>query len=109
DLRHPRKPGPGDTEQLLPAADAAPRLRGRRGRHGQGERRDAGDGVMKRGRRECGQSLVLAALLITALTGFVGLAVDGGEAANEQQIVRSAADGAALAGAYSIGKGSTIA
>ena len=61
----------------------------------------------KRGQR--GQSLVLAALLITALTGFVGLAVDGGEAANEQQIVRGAADGAALAGAYSIRKGSTIA
>ncbi|MDQ6917927.1 MAG: pilus assembly protein TadG-related protein [Candidatus Dormibacteraeota bacterium] len=64
---------------------------------------------MNRRSRQRGQSLVLAALLITALTGFVGLAVDGGEAANEQQIVRSAADGAALAGAYSIGKGSTIA
>jgi Putative Flp pilus-assembly TadE/G-like len=64
---------------------------------------------MSRARGQRGQSLVLAALLITALTGFVGLAVDGGEAANEQQIVRSAADGAALAGAYSIGKGTTIA
>jgi LysM repeat protein len=53
-----------------------------------------------------GQSLVLAALLITALTGFVGLVVDGGEAANEQQIVRAAADGAALAGFYAIAKGS---
>ncbi len=64
---------------------------------------------MNRRSGQRGQSLVLAALLITALTGFVGLAVDGGEAANEQQIVRSSADGAALAGAYSIGKGSTIA
>ena len=43
------------------------------------------------------------------MAGFVGLVVDGGEGANEQQIVRNAADGAALAGAYSIGKGSTIA
>ena len=50
---------------------------------------------------------MLAALLITALTGFVGLAVDGGEAANEQQVVRSAADGAALAGIYAISKGAT--
>jgi Flp pilus assembly protein TadG len=65
--------------------------------------------VIRRRRGQRGQSLVLAALLITALTGFVGLAVDGGEAANEQQIVRSAADGAALAAAYSIGKGTTIA
>jgi Putative Flp pilus-assembly TadE/G-like len=65
--------------------------------------------VTSRHRPQHGQSLVLAALLITALTGLVGLAVDGGEAANEQQIVRSAADGAALAGAYSISKGSTLA
>jgi len=65
--------------------------------------------VIRRRRGQRGQSLVLAALLITALMGFVGLVVDGGEAANEQQIVRSAADGAALAGAYSISKGSTIA
>jgi Putative Flp pilus-assembly TadE/G-like len=61
---------------------------------------------MNRRRRQSGQSLVLAALLITALIGFVGLVVDGGEASNEQQIVRSAADGAALAGAYAIAKGS---
>jgi len=61
---------------------------------------------MNRHRRQGGQSLVLAALLIPALTGFVGLAVDGGEAANEQQIVRSAADGAALAGLYAIANGS---
>jgi hypothetical protein len=65
--------------------------------------------VTRRHRRQRGQSLVLAALLITALTGFVGLAVDGGEAANEQQIVRSSADGAALAGIYAISKGTTTA
>ncbi|HEY8679953.1 MAG TPA: pilus assembly protein TadG-related protein [Candidatus Dormibacteraeota bacterium] len=62
--------------------------------------------MTRRHRDQRGQSLVLAALLITALTGFVGLAVDGGEAANEQQIVRSAADGAALAGLYAIANGS---
>jgi Flp pilus assembly protein TadG len=65
--------------------------------------------MSRRHRAQGGQSLVLSALLITALIGLVGLVVDGGEAANEQQIVRSAADGAALAGAYSISKGSTIA
>jgi len=64
---------------------------------------------MNRRRGQRGQSLVLAALLVTVLTGFVGLVVDGGEAANEQQIVRSAADGAALAGNYAIVKGSTTA
>jgi Flp pilus assembly protein TadG len=62
-----------------------------------------------RRRSERGQAMVLAALMITVLIGFVGLVIDGGEAANEQQIVRSAADGAALAGVYAISKGSTTA
>ena len=62
-----------------------------------------------RRRTERGQALVLAAIMITVLIGFVGLVVDGGEAANEQQIVRAAADGAALAGIYSLSKGSTTA
>lgn len=64
---------------------------------------------MHRRRGQRGQSLVLAALLITVLIGFVGLVVDGGEAANEQQIVRAAADGAAIAGTYAIAKGSATA
>jgi Flp pilus assembly protein TadG len=59
-----------------------------------------------RPRRQQGQALPLAALLITVLIGFVGLVIDGGEAANEQQSVRGAADGAALAGIYAISKGS---
>jgi len=60
-------------------------------------------------RGERGQTLVLSALLIVVLIGFVGLTVDGGEAAAEQQLVRNAADGSALAAAYSLNKGSTIA
>jgi hypothetical protein len=60
-------------------------------------------------RGERGQTLLLSALLVVVLIGFVGLVVDGGEAASEQQMVRNAADGAALAGAYSILRGSTIA
>ena len=62
-----------------------------------------------RRRTERGQALVLAAIMITVLIGFVGLVVDGGEAANEQQVVRAAADGAALAGVYSISTGTTTA
>ena len=62
-----------------------------------------------RRRRQRGQALVLAALMMAVLVGFVGLVIDGGEAANEQQIVRAAADGAALAGVYSISKGTTTA
>jgi hypothetical protein len=58
-------------------------------------------------RRQRGQSLVLAAILITVLIGFTGLVVDGGEASAEQEAVRGAADAAALAGVYSLGKGST--
>lgn len=60
-------------------------------------------------RGERGQTLVLSALLIVVLIGFVGLTVDGGEAAAEQQLVRNAADGSALAAAYSLVKGSSIA
>lgn len=62
---------------------------------------------MTRERRQRGQSLVLAAILITVLIGFTGLVVDGGEASAEQEAVRGAADAAALAGVYSLARGST--
>jgi hypothetical protein len=49
-------------------------------------------------------------LLLAVLAGFVGLVVDGGGVAAEQQLVRNAADGAALAGGYAIFRqGSTLA
>ena len=62
---------------------------------------------MTRQRGQRGQSLVLAAILITVLIGFTGLVVDGGEASAEQEAVRGAADASALAGVYSLSKGST--
>jgi len=53
--------------------------------------------VSRRG--QSGQSLVLAAILMTVLVGFTGLAIDGGEATAQQELVRNAADGASLAAA----------
>ena len=64
---------------------------------------------MTRRRGEGGQTLILSAILVVVLIGFVGLVVDGGEAASQQQLVRNAADGAALGAAYSLQQGSTIA
>jgi len=52
--------------------------------------------------------LVLAALLSAVLLGFLGLVVDAGQLAAGQQADQSAADGAALAAAYSIGAGATV-
>jgi hypothetical protein len=40
--------------------------------------------------------------MVTVLIGFTGLAVDGGEAEAQHQLVRNAADGAALAAAYGV-------
>ena len=55
---------------------------------------------MSRGQR--GQAMVLAAILMTVLVGFVGLAIDGGELQSAGQLAHNAADGAALAAAYGI-------
>jgi len=64
--------------------------------------------VSRRG--QGGQSLVLAAILMTVLVGFTGLAIDGGEATAQQELVRNAADGASLAAAYGVGvRGDTLA
>ncbi len=50
-------------------------------------------------RRQSGQAIVLIALLITALIGFLGLAVDGGRVFIDRREQQAAADSAALAAA----------
>lgn len=61
---------------------------------------------MSRGcrRGQTGQTLFLVAILSGVLAGFVGLVIDGGQVVAQQQLARSAADGAALAGAYAIAR-----
>jgi Flp pilus assembly protein TadG len=54
---------------------------------------------MRRFRDESGQVLVLVALSMTVLLGFVGFATDVGVMLRERRMVQSAADAAALAGA----------
>jgi len=51
---------------------------------------------------ESGQALVLIILLLVALIGVVGLAVDGGILYSARRSAQSAADNAAMAGAYAI-------
>ena len=51
---------------------------------------------------ESGQILVLVMLLIVALIGMVGLAVDGGRLYSARRSAQSAADNAAMAGAFAI-------
>jgi hypothetical protein len=54
--------------------------------------------------------MALFAVLSAVLAGFVGLVIDGGRLTSQQQLVRNAADGAALAGAYAIaGQGAGLA
>jgi hypothetical protein len=54
--------------------------------------------------------MALFAVLAAVLAGFVGLVIDGGRVASQQQLARNAADGAALTGAYAIGvQGTTLA
>ena len=60
-------------------------------------------------RAERGQALIIVALLSAILVGLVGLSIDGGEVAGEQELVQASADGAALAGAYDAGAGTTQA
>jgi len=47
-----------------------------------------------------GQAIVLVALMILVLFGFVGLAIDGGRAYLDRRHLQAAADAAALAAAY---------
>lgn len=60
-------------------------------------------------RRERGQVLVLAALLATALLGFVGLAIDGGLWYAERRHLQNASDEATLAAAYELSYGGSVA
>lgn len=60
-------------------------------------------------RRQKGQAVVLAALMIFALIGAVGLGIDVGNAAAHQRQDQSAADSAALAAADRLANGQTEA
>jgi Putative Flp pilus-assembly TadE/G-like len=57
---------------------------------------------MKRLRDESGQALVIAALSMTCLLGFVALATDVGVMLREKRLAQIAADSAAIAGALEI-------
>ena len=56
--------------------------------------------VMGRARSEEGQSLVLVALSMTVLMGFVAFATDVGVMLRQKRVAQTVADGAAIAAAY---------
>jgi len=58
--------------------------------------------AMKRLRDESGQALIISALCMTCLIGFVALAADVGIMLREKRLVQTAADGAAIAGALEL-------
>ena len=60
---------------------------------------------MKRFNEQSGQALVITALAITMLMGFVGLGVDMGMLRYQKRLQQNAADAAALAGASNLGIG----
>src|ERR1700741_1252457 len=62
---------------------------------------------MKRMRDESGQALILVALGLTCILGFVGLATDVGVLLHAKRNLQIAADAAALAGANEINIDST--
>jgi Flp pilus assembly protein TadG len=55
--------------------------------------------VVRRG-RQAGQSIVLVALVLTVLFGFLGLAMDGGRGYLDRRHVQGSVDAGALAAAY---------
>jgi hypothetical protein len=57
---------------------------------------------MKQHNYESGQSIVLVALAMIALLGFLGLAIDGGRLYTETRQAQNAADGAAMAAALAL-------
>src|SRR5438874_11228261 len=54
---------------------------------------------MRRGAQR-GQAIVLVAMILTVLFGFVGLAMDGGRGYLDRRHVQASVDAAALAAAY---------
>ena len=54
---------------------------------------------MRRGAQR-GQAIVLVAVILTVLFGFVGLAMDGGRGYLDRRHVQASVDSAALAAAY---------
>ena len=67
------------------------------------------DSFVKRLRRdESGQTLVLAAIMLPVLIGFVGFAIDVGYAFDYKKQMQMAADSAAMAGAMAVKANSSI-
>src|ERR1700733_14933047 len=64
---------------------------------------------MKRLGDESGQSLIVAALCMTCLMGFVALAADVGVLLHERRLVQIAADSGAIAGASELGFSDVVA
>jgi len=60
-------------------------------------------------KRQSGQAIVLIALMLVVLIGFVGLALDGGRAYVDRRELQAAADAAALATADRFQNGSSMA
>ena len=59
--------------------------------------------------REAGQSIILLALALVVLLGFMGFGIDMGILRYEKRIEQTAADAAALAGANNLGHGGVVA
>jgi Flp pilus assembly protein TadG len=64
-----------------------------------------GGSVMKRLNDESGQALIITALCMTCLFGFIALAADAGIMLREKRMAQTAADGAAVAGASELAYG----
>jgi len=63
-------------------------------------------GAARRG--ESGQTLIMVAVMLPVLVGFVGLAIDVGYAFDYRKQMQTAADSAALAGAFAVKANSSI-
>lgn len=60
-------------------------------------------------KRQRGQAVVLVALMALALVAFIGLALDGGNLYRWRRVMQDAADGGAIAGAYTMTLGASSA
>lgn len=65
--------------------------------------------VAARRNKEAGQSIILMALALVVLLGFMGFGIDMGILRYEKRIQQTAADAAALAGANTLGQGGVVA